>query len=75
MCTASKSLPFARVDDETVYFDFNDVLDILPSETQKHHYTVVFYDGEIWKEAKMYKRFVDKFTNIKRKRGQTDNEM
>lgn len=72
---ASKSLPFARVDDETVYFDFNDVLDILPSETQKHHYTVVFYDGEIWKEAKMYKRFVDKFTNIKRKRGQIDDEM
>ena len=75
MCTASKSLPFARVDNETVYFDFDDVLDILPSETQKYHYTVVFYDGEIWKEAKMYKRFVDKFTNIKRKRGQTDNEM
>lgn len=72
---ASKTLPSAQVGSEVVYFDFDDVLDILPLKNKKCHYAVVFYDGEIWHEAKIYKNIVDKFKNVKRKRGQIDDEM
>ena len=66
-------LEIATVGTERMYFDINDVLDIFV--TGDKTYTIVFRDGEFWVNTKMRKTVYDKFKKIKKKRGQTDNDM
>ena len=67
----SAKLEVATVGSEKVYFDINDVLDILV--TGNKTYTIVFRDGEFWVNTKIRKTVYDKFEKIKKKRGQVDN--
>ena len=60
-------------DGEKVYIDLNDVLDMFVKEKGK--YTIVFKDGGIYYNVKMRKIIYDKFIKLKKKRGQTDNDM
>lgn len=60
-------------DGEKVYIDLNDVLDIVVKEKGK--YIIVFKDGVIYYNVKMRKIIYDKFIKLKKKRGQTDNDM
>lgn len=66
-------LEIATVGTERMYFDINDVLDIFV--TGDKTYTIVFRDGEFWVNTKMRKTVYDKFIKLKKKRGQTDNDM
>ena len=66
-------LEVATVGTEKMYFDINDVLDIFV--TGDKTYTIVFRDGEFWVNTKMRKTVYDKFIKLKKKRGQTDNDM
>lgn len=70
---ASVKLEIATVGTERMYFDINDVLDIFV--TGDKTYTIVFRDGEFWVNTKMRKTVYDKFIKLKKKRGQTDNDM
>lgn len=70
----SMVMDIAKLQDETVYFDINDVLDILPTN-KPNIYDIVFFDGELWKNAKIYKRTFNKFVRLKEKRGQKDERM
>ena len=58
---------------EKVYIDLNDVLDMFVKEKGK--YIIVFKDGGIYYNVKMRKIIYDKFIKLKKKRGQTDNDM
>ena len=69
----SVKLEVVTVGSEKMYFDINDVLDIFV--TGNKTYTIVFRDGEFWVNTKMRKTVYDKFEKIKKKRGQTDNDM
>ena len=60
--------------DETIYVDLDDVLDIFEG-SKKKTYTVVFETGEIWYYVLMKKSVYNKFIKLKKKRGQTDNDM
>ena len=60
-------------DGEKVYIDLNDVLDMFVKEKGK--YTIVFKDGGIYYNVKMRKIIYDKFIKLKKKRGQTDDDM
>ena len=60
-------------DGEKVYIDLNDVLDVFVKEKGK--YIIVFADGGIYYNVKMRKIIYDKFIKLKKKRGQTDNDM
>ena len=66
-------LEIATVGTERMYFDINDVLDIFV--TGDKTYTIVFRDGEFWINTKIRKTVYDKFIKLKKKRGQTDNDM
>ena len=66
-------LEIATVGTERMYFDINDVLDIFV--TGDKTYTIVFRDGEFWVNTKIRKTVYDKFIKLKKKRGQTDNDM
>ena len=66
-------LEVATVGTEKMYFDINDVLDIFV--TGDKTYTIVFRDGEFWVNTKIRKTVYDKFIKLKKKRGQTDNDM
>lgn len=66
-------LEVATVGTERMYFDINDVLDIFV--TGDKTYTIVFRDGEFWVNTKIRKTVYDKFIKLKKKRGQTDNDM
>ena len=66
-------LEVATVGTEKMYFDINDILDIFV--TGDKTYTIVFRDGEFWVNVKMRKTIYDKFIKLKKKRGQTDNDM
>lgn len=70
---ASVKLEIATVGTERMYFDINDVLDIFV--TGDKTYTIVFRDGEFWVNTKIRKTVYDKFIKLKKKRGQTDNDM
>ena len=70
---ASVKLEIATVGTERMYFDINDVLDIFV--TGDKTYAIVFRDGEFWVNTKMRKTIYDKFIKLKKKRGQTDNDM
>ena len=61
------------IDGEKVHIDLNDVLDMFVKERGK--YIIVFKDGGIYYNVKMRKRIYDKFIKLKKKRGQTDNDM
>ena len=61
------------IDGEKAYIDLNDVLDMFVKEKGK--YTIVFKDGGIYYNVKMRKIIYDKFIKLKKKRGQTDNDM
>jgi len=50
----------AKIDNEVAYFDLNDVLDILETDT-KGCYIIVFKDGEQWRNAKLKKTVLNKF--------------
>ena len=67
----SVKLEIATVGTEKVHFDINDVLDMFA--TGNKTYTIIFKDGEFWVNTKMRKTVYDKFTKIKKKRGQVDN--
>ena len=69
----SVKLEVVTVGSEKMYFDINDVLDIFV--TGNKTYTIVFRDGEFWVNVKMRKIIYDKFIKLKKKRGQTDNDM
>ena len=60
-------------DGEKVYIDLNDVLDMFVKEKGK--YIIVFKDGGTYYNVKMRKIIYDKFIKLKKKRGQTDNDM
>ena len=60
-------------DGEKVYIDLNDVLDMFVKEKGK--YIIVFKDGGVYYNVKMRKIIYDKFIKLKKKRGQTDNDM
>lgn len=60
--------------DEAIYVDLDDVLDIFEG-SKKKTYTVVFETGEIWYYVLMKKSVYNKFIKLKKKRGQTDNDM
>ena len=60
-------------DGEKVYIDLNDVLDMFVKEKGK--YIIVFKDGGTYYNVKMRKTIYDKFIKLKKKRGQTDNDM
>lgn len=67
----SISVEMIKLNDETIYIDLNDVLDIL--ETQKKgHYTIIFINGEIWANVVMRKTVFNKMVKLKKKRGQLD---
>lgn len=70
---ASVKLEVATVGSEKMYFDINDILDIFV--TGDKIYTIVFRDGEFWVNTKIRKTVYDKFIKLKKKRGQTDNDM
>ena len=70
---ASVKLEIATVGTEKVHFDINDVLDMFV--TGNKTYTIIFKDGEFWVNTKMRKTVYDKFTKIKKKRGQVDNAL
>lgn len=61
------------INGEKVYIDLNDVLDMFIKEKGK--YTIAFKDGGIYYNVKMRKTIYDKFIKLKKKRGQTDNDM
>ena len=61
------------IDGEKVYIDLNDVLDMFVKEKGK--YIIVFKDGGTYYNVKMRKIIYDKFIKLKKKRGQTDNDM
>lgn len=67
----SNKMDVAIMDNENMYFDVDDVLDMFVVENKL--YTIVFEDGEIWYNVKMRKAIYDKFEKIKKKRGQVDN--
>lgn len=61
------------INGEKVYIDLNDVLDMFIKEKGK--YIIAFKDGGIYYNVKMRKTIYDKFIKLKKKRGQTDNDM
>ena len=61
------------IDGEKVYIDLNDVLDMFVKE--KHKNSIEFKDGGIYYNVNMRKTIYDKFIKLKKKRGQTDNDM
>lgn len=61
------------INGEKVYIDLNDVLDMFVKEKGK--YIIVFKDGGTYYNVKMRKIIYDKFIKLKKKRGQTDNDM
>lgn len=70
----SNQLEIAKLQDEVMYFDLDNVLDILFTNKNKH-YNIIFFDGEIWWNAKLYKKTINKFVKLKEKRGQKDGKV
>lgn len=64
-----------KLQNKIVYFDLNDILDILISEDNKNNYTIVFNDGEIWYNVNLKKTTINKFIKTKKKRGQKDGKV
>lgn len=64
-----------KLQNKIVYFDLNDVLDILISENNKNNYIIVFNDGEIWYDVNLKKTTINKFIKTKKKRGQKDGKV
>lgn len=64
---ASVKMELAIVGDEEIYFDIEDVLDILQDGKL---YTIIFQDGEHWHHVKIRKNIYDKFEKHKKKKGQ-----
>lgn len=62
-------LEAVKSQNKIVYFDLNDVLDILISENNKNNYIIVFNDGEIWYDVNLKKTTINKFIKTKKKRG------
>ena len=58
-----------KLQNKIVYFDLNDVLDILISENNKNNYIIVFNDGEIWYDVNLKKTTINKFIKTREKRG------
>lgn len=68
-------LEAVKLQNKIVYFDLNDVLDILISENNKNNYIIVFNDGEIWYDVNLKKTTINKFIKTKKKRGQKDGKV
>lgn len=68
-------LEVIKLQNKIVYFDLNDVLDILISENNKNNYIIVFNDGEIWYDVNLKKTTINKFIKTKKKRGQKDGKV
>lgn len=64
-----------KLQNKIVYFDLNDILDILISEDNKNNYIIVFNDGEIWYDVNLKKTTINKFIKTKKKRGQKDGKV
>lgn len=62
-------LEAVKLQNKIVYFDLNDVLDILISENNKNNYIIVFNDGEIWYDVNLKKTTINKFIKTREKRG------
>lgn len=60
---------------EIVYIDLNDVLDILEDKSGDKLYIIVFNDGSIYYKVKMNKSVYNKFVKLKKKRGQKNETM
>lgn len=65
----SNQLEIAKLQDEVMYFDLENVLDILISENNKNNYIIVFNDGEIWYNVNLKKTTINKFIKTREKRG------
>ena len=63
------TMEVAKIKDEIIYYDLNDVLDILDT-AKKGYYSIIFPDGEAWFSVKLRKSTYDKFLKIKERRGQ-----
>mgnify|MGYP007080848397 CR=1 FL=1 len=63
------TMEVAKIKDEIIYYDLNDVLDILDT-AKKGYYSIIFPDGEAWFNVKLRKSTCDKFLKIKERRGQ-----
>ena len=57
---------------EVVYIDLNDVLDILNDDLEEGLYTIIFTDGSVYFKTKIKKTVYNKFLKIKKKRNQLD---
>lgn len=68
-------LEVIKLQNKIVYFDLNDILDILISEDNKNNYIIVFNDGEIWYNVNLKKTTINKFIKTKKKRGQKDGKV
>lgn len=68
-------LEAVKLQNKIVYFDLNDVLDILISENNKNNYIIVFNDGEIWYDVNLKKTTINKFIKTREKRGQKDGKV
>lgn len=63
----SNKMDVAIMDNENMYFDVDDVLDIICSSNKL--YIVIFNDGEYWSNVKIKKSVYNKFEKIKKERG------